>query len=583
MATPVAQMPFRGVRSSKFRHVYGNPIKKEQCYECVKITKNAHDSHFCAVNPKFVAIVTEVAGGGSFLVLPLDRTGRVDINAGKVTGHRGPVLDVKWNPFNDNVIASCSDDCTVKLWYIPDEGLKNNLNDWLVNLQGHKRRVGYVEWHPTAENVLFSAGFDNLIILWNIGKGEAVNIIDCHPDIVHSMSFNRDGSLLATTCKDKILRVIEPRSGRVLQEGPSHGGTKASKVVFLGDSGRLFTTGFSRYSDRQYAVWSQKDLSKPLRIENIDSSSGVLFPYYDFDTKMVYLAGKGDGNIRYYEIVNEAPYVHYLNQFLSGFPQRGLGVIPKRGLDVLQCEVLRFYKLHAMKGVCEPISMIVPRKSEQFQDDLYPDTAAPTSSLTAEEWLKGKNRNPVLVSLKSGVVVRTNKPVIYKANDNTLVTSDRNNEKKFMFISEETKPDYREVPKRPPSPINNLSFSFNLTVEMVSDTLDGLGNRFHQIQQMWGNLSTKTTTNHTTNGVVMCDIVTTHKLPTATYITIGDDKDIEIIELNSPKTEAELRRAYSSQSEEIKTLKEQLQSKEKRVRDLEEQLRRLNLQNQRPW
>lgn len=35
----------------------------------------------------------------------------------------------------------------------------------------------------------------------------------------------------------------------------------------------------------------------------------------------VYLAGKGDGNIRYYEVVDDAPYVHFLNQFLSGNPQ----------------------------------------------------------------------------------------------------------------------------------------------------------------------------------------------------------------------------------------------------------------------
>lgn len=41
------------------------------------------------------------------------QTGRLDFNASRVTGHKGPVLDIKWNPFNDNIIASCSDDCTV--------------------------------------------------------------------------------------------------------------------------------------------------------------------------------------------------------------------------------------------------------------------------------------------------------------------------------------------------------------------------------------------------------------------------------------------------------------------------------------
>lgn len=92
-------------------------------------------------------------------------------------------------------------------------------------------------------------------------------------------------------------------------------------MTFLGSTGRLLTTGFSRHSDRQYSVWDQNDLSQPLVTDTIDSSSGVVFPFYDHDTNMVYLAGKGDGNIRYYEVVDEAPWLHFLNQFLSGNPQ----------------------------------------------------------------------------------------------------------------------------------------------------------------------------------------------------------------------------------------------------------------------
>lgn len=168
------------------------------------------------------------------------------------------------------------------------------------------------------------------------------------------MSFNRDGSLLATTCKDKKLRIIDPRTGRVEQEGLCHVGSKSSKVVFLGDTGRLFTTGFSRQSDRQYAIWSQADLSNPLRTEMIDSSSGILIPYYDADTRMVYVAGKGDGNIRYYEVVDDDPWVHYLTQYLSGSPQRGLGFMPKRGCDTSVCEIFRFFKLHATRGHSSP-------------------------------------------------------------------------------------------------------------------------------------------------------------------------------------------------------------------------------------
>jgi coronin-2 len=103
-------------------------------------------------------------------------------------------------------------------------------------------------------------------------------------------------------------------------------------------------------------------------------------------------------------MVDADPWWFYLNQYLSGFPQRGLGVMPKRGVDPHQCEIMRFFKLHASRGLVEPISMIVPRKSDSscFHDDLYPDTPGPTPTLTAAEWMDGKNASPLLISLKSG-------------------------------------------------------------------------------------------------------------------------------------------------------------------------------------
>jgi len=474
------QQGYRGIRSSKFKHVYGCPFKKEKCYDNVLITKNAHDSQFCAINPKFLAVVTESSGGGCFIVIPLESSGRIGYDCGKVTGHSGPVLEIKWNPFNDNIIASASDDCTIKLWQIPDGGPpRRGISDPLVTLAEHKRRVSMIEFHPSAENILVSASYDLSIIVWHTSRAQVLRVINVHPDTIQSISLNRDGSYVATTCKDKVLRIIDLRRGEVLNSGVCHEGSKSSKVVYLGDSGRLFTTGFSRFSDRQWAVWSQLDLRRPLRLENIDSSSGVLFPFYDHDTQMVYVAGKGDGSIRYYELVDTTPYCYYLNQFLTGFPQRGLGIMPKRGLNPNICEVFRFYKLHATRPVVEPISMIVPRKSQLFQSDLYPDTAAPNSSMTAEEWLAGKNRLPALMSMKSAAIAgKTNKQVVVHKNNHSTngvdkhhpqqqigqyvnrdeeegddgreifstLSSSVNNDRKFLFLSEVTPVDYRPKP-----------------------------------------------------------------------------------------------------------------------------------------
>lgn len=63
-------MSFRVVRSSKFRHVYGQSLKREQCYDNIRVSKSSWDSTFCAVNPKFLATIVESAGGGAFIVLP---------------------------------------------------------------------------------------------------------------------------------------------------------------------------------------------------------------------------------------------------------------------------------------------------------------------------------------------------------------------------------------------------------------------------------------------------------------------------------------------------------------------------------
>ncbi|XP_059704505.1 coronin-1B [Haemorhous mexicanus] len=397
-------MSFRKVvRQSKFRHVFGQPVKTDQCYDDIRVSRVTWDSTFCAVNPSFVAIIVEASGGGAFLVLPLHKTGRIDKSYPTVCGHTGPVLDIDWCPHNDHVIASGSEDCTVMVWQIPENGLSQPLTEPVVVLEGHSKRVGIITWHPTARNVLLSAGCDNVVLIWNVGTAEELYRLDgLHPDLIYSVSWSRDGSRFCTACKDKSVRVIDPRRGTVVAEKErAHEGARPMRAIFLAD-GKIFTTGFSRMSERQLALWDTENLEEPMGLQELDSSNGALLPFYDPDTSVVYVCGKGDSSIRYFEITEEPPYIHFLNTFTSKEPQRGMGWMPKRGLDVSKCEIARFYKLHERK--CEPIIMTVPRKSDLFQDDLYPDTAGPEAAMEAEEWVAGRTAGPVLVSLRQAYV-----------------------------------------------------------------------------------------------------------------------------------------------------------------------------------
>lgn len=63
----------RVVRQSKFRHVFGQAVKNDQCYDDIRVSRVTWDSSFCAVNPRFVAIIVDASGGGAFLVLPLHK------------------------------------------------------------------------------------------------------------------------------------------------------------------------------------------------------------------------------------------------------------------------------------------------------------------------------------------------------------------------------------------------------------------------------------------------------------------------------------------------------------------------------
>ncbi|KAL5972238.1 Coronin-1B [Taenia solium] len=399
------------VRKSKFKHIIGKPNKKEFCYDEIRITKSSWDSTFCSVNPKYLAIITEAAGGGAFLVLPIEKYGRVGRDAPLVAGHRAAVLDIEWCPHNDDLIASGSEDCTAKVWQIPEGGLQpeTNLTTPVADLVAHQRRVGLVKWHPTAEYVLLTAGTshflfccaDNIIFIWNVSTEEKLITIN-FPDMVLSASFNWNGSRLVTTCKDRHTRIIDPRKGTILKENICHQGTKPQQAIYLKD-GRIFTTGFSPMSERQFALWAKDDVSKRLVEQDLDISNGIMFPFYDPDSNLIFLCGKGDSSMRYFEVTDDDPYIFFIDTMTSSDPQRGIGWMPKRGLNVNQNEIARFYKLHT-RGFCEVIPFTVPRKSVLYQDDLYPDTVGDTPALSADEWMSGKDADPILISLKDGFV-----------------------------------------------------------------------------------------------------------------------------------------------------------------------------------
>lgn len=105
-----------------------------------------------------------------------------------------------------------------------------------------------------------------------------------------------------------------------------------------------------------------------------------------------------DGNIRYFEYENDK--FEYLSEYKSGDPQRGIAIMPKRGVNMHENEVVRAYKT-VNDTYIEPISFIVPRRSEMFQDDIYPPTIGLKPAMGPSEWFSGKEAIPPKISMAS--------------------------------------------------------------------------------------------------------------------------------------------------------------------------------------
>lgn len=105
-----------------------------------------------------------------------------------------------------------------------------------------------------------------------------------------------------------------------------------------------------------------------------------------------------DGNIRYFEYENGK--FEFLSEYKSADPQRGVAFLPKRGVNTHENEVMRAFKT-VNDSYIEPISFLVPRRAEVFQDDIFPPTVGSKPAMSAGDWFEGKEALPPKIDLAS--------------------------------------------------------------------------------------------------------------------------------------------------------------------------------------
>ena len=109
--------------------------------------------------------------------------------------HGGSIQSVEFSPVDNSLVASASDDHTIKLW--------NLQNNTMITFSGHTAKVNGVTFSPNGQ-LLVSGSNDQTFKLWdvnsqqNIATLEHIPIIGGWPSQVHAVAFSSDGQSFAT-------------------------------------------------------------------------------------------------------------------------------------------------------------------------------------------------------------------------------------------------------------------------------------------------------------------------------------------------------------------------------------------------
>jgi len=288
---------------------------------------------------------------------------------------------------------------------LPDDLAMDKITDANVVLEGHTKKLSFVRWNPNVSGILSTIAFDNVLKIWDSEQAKEVLSVEEHPDLPCSVEWNESGSLLATSCKDKLIRVMDPRQKTAAAKTTGIEGGKAWRIFWMDNRNKIGAVGFSKSNARQVGIWDARALNAPLNMQDLDTSASVAIPYYDYDTSVLFLAGKGDASVKYFELTDEDPYLFFLTDFRDTEAAKGACFLPKTVCDTKLCEIAICYRL--MKEWISPVSFQVPRKTENFASDIYPDTYAGIAAMSGSEWMAGANKPVIKRSMKPGTVAPT--------------------------------------------------------------------------------------------------------------------------------------------------------------------------------
>lgn len=148
-------------------------------------------------------------------------------NVATFSGHSRGVSCIAFSPINPSILASGSDDLTIRIWSIEKQKC-------IRILKKHTYHVTTLVFNSKG-NLLVSGAADETIIVWDLTSGKSLKTLAAHSDPISSVCLTPDETVIVSASYDGLMRLFDLETGQCLKTLVYNSSTQGTATASTND------------------------------------------------------------------------------------------------------------------------------------------------------------------------------------------------------------------------------------------------------------------------------------------------------------------------------------------------------------